>query len=171
MLENYQCVFWGVLLIFVILRYVIAKTEKIGYFKNKFVNAEEEKEFKDARNHSMILASFTIVALSISVSEISSKSNDYSSLYFFSLSMIGLFISTLLFELQTNKWIPHTADILQKVGIICVAIGFLFLISALFTDLTLNIMYGGFFIGIIAYAIIDLFINWIFFHPKRLGNT
>lgn len=166
MLIEHPYVFWIILTAYIAIRMLIPRGSKIGYFEAPSSEAER-KEYSDSRNQNMVLASFTIVAIAIIISF---KFNEITQLrdglYYLSIGMFLFFIASYLFTLRRTKWLPYTAETLEYTGIIALAIGLLYLISGILTDLVMNIIYIGFFIGILAVAIYEAYLNKGFFHPK-----
>ena len=165
---NLQTFFWVIILGFGFCRFIIAKTTKTEYFKNDVLNEEQRTEFRHSRNHNLILASFVMIPISITLNlhGIESLSLQKIGLYYFSFSLLCFFIASVLFHTRFKIWLPFTGDILEKMGIVSVTVGFLYLIFGFFkNDPALGAIFSGFFIGIAVIIAIDIYINWVAFHP------
>ena len=170
---NLQLFFWIIAIGFGCVRYLIAVTTPTNYFKSNILSEDQKLEFRNGKNHNMVLASFTIIAISISISLTDIRTNDLEKigLYFFFFALFCFFISSVLFHSRFTVWLPFTGDIIEKVGIITVVTGFLYLMMGHFEDDPfLGTLALLFIAGISVIVAADTYINWIAFHPLNGRN-
>lgn len=167
---DYPVIFWIILLGHPIIRTLLPLRTKYDFTKIPIQNTERS-EWKGLRDHNMVLASFTIVAIAIIFALPSDTIQDKKpALFYFSIAIFNFIIGSYLFRFTMDRRIPYTAETLEYVGIIALGIGLLYLVSSLVNDILFDVIYLIFFLGIVIITIIDLTLNYSWFYPKTEPN-
>lgn len=118
---------------------------------------EEESEYSEGkRNHNIVLASFTLVALALMfTSSTEDKPFNFDSFLFLSVSTFVFFVSTYLFDLGWNRWVVTIADSGEYGGIILVGAGLYYLATSLYQEPLIALAYLLFLGTIFIITIID----------------
>jgi len=155
---DYPNIFWAIMIGIAGIRMIIPLGNKI--MKEALLSSEEEENVSK-RNHTLMLASFTIVALTLVVIFAQEKESlNSNSFAFMSVAMFLFFISSYLFHIGYKLWVSYSAETLEYVGIISLATGFLYMVSPSFQEIFIDLIYIGFFVSMIAVVIFELVLSY-----------
>lgn len=133
----------------------------------------EKEEYTNSKNHNIVLASFTIAAISVILAFQAGELTQnlqwaaLDSLFYLSIAMMCFFIASYLFSIRITRWYVYTAESLEYTGIIAVGIGFFRLIQVkVVNDDRITALYVLFIVGILFLVWLDLRFNKRFFFQK-----
>lgn len=139
-------------------------------YMNAEIQENEKQEYQNSRNHSITLAAFTIgaIALITSRDDLTNINFQYG-LAFLSVAMFSFFIGSYMFIFQNKRnWFPYIGETLEFIGIVSLSIGFFYIVLQLFPESPLlPVLYGLFFIGLVAVASYELYLNKRAFNNGR----
>lgn len=122
---------------------------------NSFTNTERENR-KEKRNHNIVLATFTLVVLSLMLNLTSDNfSYNLNSFLFFSTATFVFFTATCLFDVIWNRMILHIALSAEYAGIILVAAGFYYYVVPFHSESIVTFVYLSFVCAIFLITAID----------------
>jgi hypothetical protein len=169
---------WIFLLLFFISRTVIPLFTKSGikHMMESPSTEKEKEEYKDARTHSITLASFVIVAISVILAwpantlTTPQQGVAIDSVFYLSIGMISFFIGSYLFTIRVTRWFVFAAESLEYTGIIATGLGFLELFHLKVDDYRVNALYSLFVFAIGLLAYLDVHFNRRFFFQKDMSQ-
>lgn len=159
MIIEYPIIFYGVIIGLSAFRMIIPLGS--ARIKDKLTSLDD-KNLDRARNANIALASFTIVAIALTVTIDDNKITNENTFAFLSLAMFLFFIASYLFEIGYNKWVEHIGETLEYAGVISLASGLLYLIHGKIQSPFIELLYLGFLIAMIFTSIFEQVLNYRF---------
>ncbi|MEW6043672.1 MAG: hypothetical protein AB1608_05370 [Thermoproteota archaeon] len=135
---------------------------------NNFSNKENDDR-KEKRNHNIVLASFTVVVLSLMFNlDPTLPKPTLDTFLFFSVATFVFFITTYLFDVVWNRWIFHMAMSAEYAGLVLVGAGFYYYAIQVYLFPIVTLAYLLFISAILIITLIDAHKMYVNMPKKRI---
>jgi hypothetical protein len=121
----------------------------------------EKQEYERSRSQNLTLAAFSIAALGFILSTtVVPETNTLFGIGYLSVAMFSFFIAAYLFKYRPKKWFPYIGETLELSGILCIGVGFYYVIAKIFSNnIPLAGLYLAFLVALIAIVAYSLRLN------------